>query len=91
MRNGCRVFCVFFLQCRDEVACVEACVCASPRVFTGIPLPENEQRWSQAIEAMKGVWASKYNDRAYYSLRKVSVLGPTPYKHRPPIPRSVLP
>ena len=35
----------------------------------GIPVPENEARWSQALAALKGVWASKYNDRAYYSLR----------------------
>ncbi|KAG1681344.1 hypothetical protein FOA52_007392 [Chlamydomonas sp. UWO 241] len=39
----------------------------------GIPLPNSAQRWSQAMEALKGVWASKYNDRAYYSLRKVNL------------------
>ena len=35
----------------------------------GIPVPESEARWGQAMAALKGVWASKYNDRAYYSLR----------------------
>uniref|UniRef100_A0A383VC26 Uncharacterized protein n=1 Tax=Tetradesmus obliquus TaxID=3088 RepID=A0A383VC26_TETOB len=40
---------------------------------SGIPVPENEQRWSMAIEALRGVWASKYNDRAFYSLRKCGI------------------
>eukprot|EP00955_Chlamydomonas_euryale_P014060 151479-Chlamydomonas_euryale.AAC.2 len=39
----------------------------------GVPPPDSEQRWSLAMEALKGVWASKYNDRAYYSLRKVDL------------------
>lgn len=26
-----------------------------------------------ALEALRGVWASKYNDRAYYSLRKAGL------------------
>jgi len=30
---------------------------------SNIPVPENEQRWELALEALKGVWASKYNDR----------------------------
>lgn len=29
----------------------------------GIPVPESEERWGLALEALKGVWASKYNDR----------------------------
>jgi hypothetical protein len=29
----------------------------------GIPVPENEERWRQALDALRGVWASKYNDR----------------------------
>ena len=37
----------------------------------GIPVPNSPERWAKAEEALKGVWASKYNDRAYYSLRKV--------------------
>lgn len=28
-----------------------------------IPVPENEERWELALQALKGVWASKYNDR----------------------------
>lgn len=39
----------------------------------GIPPPEDESRWALATEALKGVWASKYNDRAYYSLRKAGL------------------
>jgi alpha-glucan,water dikinase len=41
--------------------------------MSGIPLPDSEDRWKLAMEAIKGVWASKYNDRAYFSLRKVSL------------------
>lgn len=37
----------------------------------GIPVPNSPRRWEKAETALKGVWASKYNDRAYYSLRKV--------------------
>ncbi|GFR47292.1 hypothetical protein Agub_g8979 [Astrephomene gubernaculifera] len=39
----------------------------------GIPPPENEERWSLALQALRGVWASKYNDRAFYSLRKAGL------------------
>lgn len=39
----------------------------------GIPLPSSEERWTLALNALKGVWASKYNDRAYYSLKKVGL------------------
>lgn len=39
--------------------------------IAGIPLPDSEARWAKALEAIKGVWASKYNDRAYFSLKKV--------------------
>lgn len=38
-----------------------------------IPVPDSEERWSAALEALKGVWASKYNDRAFYSLRKCGI------------------
>ena len=41
--------------------------------LSGIPVPADEARWSEALSALKGVWASKYNDRAYYSLRKVDL------------------
>lgn len=39
----------------------------------GIPVPESEERWQQALAALKGVWASKYNERAYYSMKKVGL------------------
>lgn len=39
----------------------------------GIPVPDSEARWAAALEALKGVWASKYNDRAFYSLRKCGI------------------
>ncbi|KAF5828538.1 glucan water dikinase precursor [Dunaliella salina] len=39
----------------------------------GIPLPDSVDRWAKAVEAIKGVWASKYNDRAYFSLRKIGL------------------
>lgn len=48
---------------------------ACARAHAGIPLPDSEERWSKALEAIKGVWASKYNDRAYISLRKVCARG----------------
>ncbi|EFN51271.1 hypothetical protein CHLNCDRAFT_37464 [Chlorella variabilis] len=38
----------------------------------GIPVPEGEQ-WNDAMWALKSVWASKYNDRAYVSTRKVGI------------------
>lgn len=37
----------------------------------GLPVPSGPERWSQALAALKGVWASKYNERAYLSLKKV--------------------
>lgn len=39
----------------------------------GIPVPGDGSRWNQAIAALKGVWASKYNDRAYFSMKKVGL------------------
>lgn len=39
----------------------------------GIPLPEGQGRWAQAEAAIIGVWASKFNDRAYFSMRKVGL------------------
>ena len=38
-----------------------------------IPVPESKERWQMAVEALKGVWASKYNDRAFFSMRKVGL------------------
>jgi alpha-glucan,water dikinase len=39
----------------------------------GLPLPESDERWAAAERAIIGVWASKFNDRAYYSMRKVGL------------------
>ncbi|CAA0819704.1 Alpha-glucan water dikinase 1- chloroplastic [Striga hermonthica] len=42
---------------------------------SGMPWPgdEGETRWAQAWMAIKKVWASKWNDRAYFSTRKVKL------------------
>ncbi|KAK9060237.1 hypothetical protein SSX86_020941 [Deinandra increscens subsp. villosa] len=42
---------------------------------SGMPWPgdEGEQRWEQAWIAIKKVWASKWNERAYFSTRKVKL------------------
>ena len=38
----------------------------------GIPAPaEGSREWEAALASLKGVWASKYNERAYVSTRKV--------------------
>ncbi|KAF9625316.1 hypothetical protein IFM89_021441 [Coptis chinensis] len=41
----------------------------------GMPWPgdEGEKRWEQAWTAIKKVWASKWNERAYFSTRKVKL------------------
>ncbi|XP_072983787.1 alpha-glucan water dikinase, chloroplastic isoform X1 [Typha latifolia] len=41
----------------------------------GMPWPgdEGESRWEQAWMAIKKVWASKWNERAYFSTRKVKL------------------
>eukprot|EP00262_Sarcandra_glabra_P002082 TRINITY_DN1233_c0_g1_i1.p1 TRINITY_DN1233_c0_g1~~TRINITY_DN1233_c0_g1_i1.p1 ORF type:complete len:1466 (+),score=298.47 TRINITY_DN1233_c0_g1_i1:171-4568(+) len=41
----------------------------------GMPWPgdEGEKRWEQAWIAIKKVWASKWNERAYFSTRKVKL------------------
>mmetsp|Transcript_20854 Transcript_20854/g.62756 ORF Transcript_20854/g.62756 Transcript_20854/m.62756 type:complete len:1085 (+) Transcript_20854:1468-4722(+) len=41
--------------------------------MAGIPLPSSDQRWEQALTALKGVWASMYNERAMLSMRKVGI------------------
>lgn len=46
---------------------------ATKMAAAGIPVPDSEERWAAALEALKGVWASKYNDRAFYSLRKCGI------------------
>lgn len=51
-----------------------ACACATCSKWrAGIPRPESEERWAAADRAIIGVWASKFNDRAYYSMRKVGL------------------
>ncbi|KAL0539016.1 hypothetical protein IC582_023190 [Cucumis melo] len=42
---------------------------------SGMPWPgdEGEERWEQAWMAIKKVWASKWNERAYFSTRKVKL------------------
>ncbi|XP_057948829.1 alpha-glucan water dikinase, chloroplastic [Malania oleifera] len=47
----------------------------SKMLSSGMPWPgdESEQRWEQAWMAIKKVWASKWNERAYFSTRKVKL------------------
>ncbi|KAI6694871.1 hypothetical protein NL676_022581 [Syzygium grande] len=42
---------------------------------SGMPWPgdEGELRWEQAWTAIKKVWASKWNERAYFSTRKIKL------------------
>lgn len=40
---------------------------ASELKASNIPVPESEERWELALQALKGVWASKYNDRCVYN------------------------
>jgi alpha-glucan, water dikinase len=40
---------------------------------SNIPPPADDGRWDQALTALKSVWASKYNDRAYLSCKKVGL------------------
>ena len=42
-------------------------------VDAGIPPPEDEDRWDMAWSALTDVWASKWNDRAFVSLRNVGI------------------
>jgi len=37
---------------------------------SGIPVPDSEGRWRSAERALRAVWASKFNDRAFLSLRR---------------------
>jgi len=39
----------------------------------GLQWPGNRERWDEAFTALKKVWASKYNDRAYFSMKKVGL------------------
>ena len=42
-------------------------------VQSGIDPPEDESRWEKAWSALTDVWASKWNDRAFVSLRNVGI------------------
>mmetsp|Transcript_39261 Transcript_39261/g.92974 ORF Transcript_39261/g.92974 Transcript_39261/m.92974 type:complete len:1415 (-) Transcript_39261:222-4466(-) len=39
----------------------------------GMEWPDGKERWDEAFRALKGVWASKFNERAYYSMRKAGL------------------
>jgi len=39
----------------------------------GMEWPDGQERWEEAFQALKGVWASKFNERAYYSMRKAGL------------------
>lgn len=39
----------------------------------GLQWPGDRERWEEAFVALKKVWASKYNDRAYFSMKKVGL------------------
>ena len=39
----------------------------------GIEPPEDEERWTSACMALTAVWASKWNDRAFVSLRNAGI------------------
>lgn len=56
----------------DHLSASNAAVTAVA-VQVGLPIPEGEARWQQALEALKEVWASKYNDRAFFSCKKVGL------------------
>lgn len=40
---------------------------------SGVPVPRSPKAWSRAAEALKAVWASKYNERAYTSTTRVGI------------------
>ena len=46
---------------------------ASSMGKAGIPVPGDDSRWELALNAVRAVWASKYNDRAYLSCKKVGL------------------
>ena len=39
----------------------------------GVPLPSTPARWDAALDALKRVWASMYNERALLSMRKAGL------------------
>ena len=40
---------------------------------SGIPVPKDEDAWFHALRSLKAVWASKYNERAYTSTKRVGL------------------
>ena len=40
---------------------------------SGIPVPKDEEAWCHALRSLKAVWASKYNERAYTSTKRVGL------------------
>jgi alpha-glucan,water dikinase len=40
---------------------------------SGVPVPRSEEGWSQAVRALKSVWASKFNERAFTSTKRVGL------------------
>jgi len=39
----------------------------------GVPVPKTQEEWCKAEKALKAVWASKYNERAYVSTKRVGI------------------
>ena len=39
----------------------------------GLPLPRNPEEWKEAWKVLSGVWASKWNDRAFISCKKAGI------------------
>jgi len=40
---------------------------------SGVPVPRSEEGWTQAVRALKSVWASKFNERAFTSTKRVGL------------------
>ena len=66
-------------KCRELTASVkisseaEAAI-QEAMVKAGIATPDlGSKEWASAMEALRGVWASKFNDRAFYSTRKMGI------------------
>lgn len=39
----------------------------------GLPVPSTGEGWGRAMSALKAVWASKFNERAYLSMKKAGL------------------
>jgi len=53
---------------KDVVTELEASMKAA-----GIPTPRDDDAWFMALRSLKAVWASKYNERAYTSTKRVGL------------------